>query len=66
MDAARDPLQTTGRAQIDDRAEVEIDAERRQLAPLPLPVGARCGGRVFAVRQRGERRQGVEQGRKGG
>jgi len=59
-DVAQAILPTPGRAQVDDRAEVEIDAERRQLAPLPLPVGARCGGRVLAVRQRGEWRQGVE------
>ncbi|KXB30982.1 hypothetical protein AT959_09755 [Dechloromonas denitrificans] len=52
-----------GRSQVDDRAEIEIDAERRQALPLPSAVAAGASGGVAGADQAGQRRQGFEQWR---
>ena len=52
------------RAKIDDRSEVEGDAQSGQAPSLPLPVSACGGGRIACGSQAGQRGHGFEQGGK--
>ena len=52
----------TGRSQVDDRAKIEIDAERAQAFSLLRPVVLGAPALVTRPDEAGQRRHGFEQG----